>query len=668
MIIKGGPIQTSAGHKNTAIHIFQGPKNEAITPLQGNPSIMEDMVMDAQNAGLKYGFHHFKISPDKEITRDEAFTDFQAIAREYGFNLDDAVIVEHRKPRTIKENSPIHWHMIAPHMNPRTGRALDCRNSYKRNEKLSRLSEIRTGQKIGKGRHNRAVFHALNAEGKKQEAQAIQHITTEELPEASFSMNSQRKAERKGISLPTEKAKITAIWKASDDLKAFLAGLHDAGLTFKAGDKKETFIIEREGVLIGAVNRLLKIKKADFLTAYNNIKEEDLKNVQLDEITKPAPKGIGLIKKAKAKDPDEYDTPESDEPDYFAEQFRAEPQDNTLQRDIEGGDFSTSGNEPDFGIDTENTNGRAEPDRIITGDIKSNLEQSARADKSTFSHSELAITSAKINAQFNHKIVLVDIAHNRPITPEYIDEIKERLKTIKSDDKEYFSGVYANLKEQNREIYKYNKTLDNDAIMLIIDAFCRLLFGYTLYKSKTIPLPVDYPRIESPVDKDTFDSMKSKDQKTIVFHAIVQFRASYRRHENFSKKFELPSDFSNFQSFLKKYEGDFMAEEMINMFPDVYIRELSKSENKIEKQVAEELKKIRNGQESKYTEYNAKDLKDCIETVAGEIQNSIENKRLDEQLARDVAQFYESYGDNITAIEKPKPDSNIIAIENNFKI
>ena len=236
-------------------------KNEKIIPLQGNAFQMQDMVFDAKNFGLKYGFHHFKISPEKTISREEAFKEFNEIAKEYGFNLDDAVIVEHKKPRATSENSDVHWHVIVPHLNPRTGKALDIRNSYKRNEKLCRLSELRTGQTILNGKHNKSVIKQLQKEGKTAEAQALNVIADAEPAQSAFSTITQKRAERQGISVPKEKLLIEQIWKQADGMKAFVAGLSEAGLTLKEGNKKDTYIIERDGVFIGSVNRLLKKKE-----------------------------------------------------------------------------------------------------------------------------------------------------------------------------------------------------------------------------------------------------------------------------------------------------------------------------------------------------------------------------------------------------------------------
>ncbi|AQS83894.1 hypothetical protein A0U92_02925 [Acetobacter aceti] len=650
MIIKGGPILSKNGHADTADHIFNGPKNERITALQGNPFIMQDMVFDAKNFGLKYGFHHFKISPDKLISREQAYKDFEAIAKEYSFNLSDAVIVEHQKQRSKKDNSAIHWHLIAPHFNHVTGKALDCRNSYKRNEKLSRLSEIRTGQTIIQGRHNKAVFYALEKEGKTAEAQAIQHITTGELPSASFSVNQQRKAERAGISLPNEKATIENIWKASDGLKAFISGLESEGFTFQAGTKKDTYIIEKNGTLIGSANRLLKMKKGEFAQLY-----KEMNNVQLDEKEAPATAKKGLIKKASNRQSDDYENEPSDQHDDARAEATAGNAESYILRSEESARRNSGNPEPDAG-----SGRRAEPDRIIAREPESDSKKSGSADTRNQRNAKNAIATAKINGL--KSIKLSDISHVRIVDDDYIDEIKTRLKQIKADDAEYFDGVYKNLKAQNREVYKYNKSIDNDAISLIIDAICRILFGYTIKQQKAQPLPVSYPRIESPVDREAFDAMKPRDQRSIIFNALVQFRASYRRHDNFNKRFNLPSDFPDFQSFLKAYEGDFMADEMANMYPSIYIRELEKSESEQDKMTAKELRKLEAGEVSQYTQHTASDLRECICSIHGEISESMkleaDNKKLDEALKAQLEEWNQMQSVK-NPRQQPEP-SNII--------
>ncbi|MCX2563697.1 hypothetical protein [Acetobacter thailandicus] len=270
MIIKGGAVSCKSGTSKTASHIFEGPTNEQIEALQGNPEDMKDMLNDARQQGLKYAFEHFKISPEKEITRAEAYKDFQAIADEYGFSLSDSVIVEHRKARQNDENSPIHWHMIAPYLNPETGKAVDLKNNFARNEKLSRLSEIRTGQTLIKGQHNEAVFYTLQKEGKISEANQVKHLMEGDLPLPSYSQDSHQKAGRRGINLPEEKNNIKEIYKLCDGIKSFKSALEEKGYSIKEGNKKDTYIIEKDGLLIGSANRLLSMKKEIFKEEFKN--------------------------------------------------------------------------------------------------------------------------------------------------------------------------------------------------------------------------------------------------------------------------------------------------------------------------------------------------------------------------------------------------------------
>ncbi|AQS84616.1 hypothetical protein A0U92_07290 [Acetobacter aceti] len=196
--------------------------------------------------------------------------------------------------------------------------------------------------------------------------------------------------------------------------------------------------------------------------------------------------------------------------------------------------------------------------------------------------------------------------------------------------KSIFFGIYKNLKEQNKEIYKYNKSIDHDVIALIIDAIMRLLFGVSIRQVKAMPEPITYPRFESPVDKETFDSMSKQDKKSIVFLTFVKLRASYTKHDNFMKKFDMDGRYPSFQAFLQSFSGDYMADEIINMYPFQYIKELEKSENEMDREVAVELKKIMKNESSDYP-YTHDDLKMFINSIRGEIENNkkleIENKK-----------------------------------------
>ncbi|MCP9319147.1 hypothetical protein KBX73_05020 [Acetobacter persici] len=267
MIIQGCAIKTLSGAGNTADHIFAGERNERIEPLQGNRFDMDAMMQDARRAGKTYGFVHFKINPKDLLPPEAVSQEFTALAGEYGFALEDAVIVSHTKPRADGVSSHQHYHLIAPYVDAQ-GKALNLRHSYARNEKLGRLSELRTGQKLTQGQHNRAVYYRLLAEGKVREAEQVKILTEQTRACASHTLTQQRRAERQGLDLPAEKNAIRTLWAECDGMTAFLSGLTQAGYALKVGDKAGTYLIEKHGVLLGSANRLTGIRKQDFRELY----------------------------------------------------------------------------------------------------------------------------------------------------------------------------------------------------------------------------------------------------------------------------------------------------------------------------------------------------------------------------------------------------------------
>lgn len=273
MIIQSKAILASSGAGKTASHIFEGPKNERIETIQGNSYDMDSMVRDAQETGKKYGFVHFKINPKEKILPEQARQDFQAISKEYGFNLNDCTIVKHIKPRADGTSSNEHYHLIAPYVDSH-GKALNMRSSFARNEKLGRLSEIRTGQALTQGQHNRAVYHQLMDEGQIEQAEQVKSLISRDRTHHAHTVNQQRTAEKRGIDLPAEKQAIRQLWKASDGMKAFKSALQSQGYEMKAGDKANTYIIEKNGVLVGAGNRLTGTKKDDFAKQYKEYEND----------------------------------------------------------------------------------------------------------------------------------------------------------------------------------------------------------------------------------------------------------------------------------------------------------------------------------------------------------------------------------------------------------
>ncbi|GBQ52319.1 hypothetical protein AA15973_2739 [Komagataeibacter sucrofermentans DSM 15973] len=626
----------SAGHQKTAKHIFSGPANEQITPLQGCPETMEDMMQDAHNAGLKYGFHHFKISPDKEISREQAQEDFKAISKEYGFELNDCVIVEHRKKRATASNSPIHWHLIAPHLNPQTGKALNMRNNYKRNEKLSRLSEIRTGQKILTGKHNKAVFKQLLDEGKTAQAKAIQHTTSAPLPHASYGEETRRIAERQGLSLPDEKARISAIWKQCDGIKAFISALNENGFLLKKGIKKDTFIIERDGVLVGSASRLLKIKKQDFAKMFNDYKEQTNEIMaEQNENGRKKETDTNTKKADSAKTKNDHTT--------------------TRKPDIDEGE---SGHRTDFGFANRQTRKRpARPDSADFRPVEHDSGTEQRDYKKPVAHSKNVIASAKIRKRGDFK----KREKFAIITPEYLQNIKDKLAKEKTGNRDFYREQYKNIKDQEYHIDTYNKSIDANVSLLLVDMFLRL-FGYSIRKNKPTPI-IKKPDVQPPVSREDFDLMTEQEKKTVTYKALGLYRSAYMTYSNLCKKHDVPH--AGFQEWLNDLGNDYMSEQIANLFPELYMKELDKSANEYDKLTLIELRKIWNGETSKYESQFADidGLKTHITHAHGEIREHIriedENKTLDKLIAQQAQEYHQQVsGHQTDQNQTPEQDAS----------
>lgn len=672
MLIKSTRIQSESGPKALINHVFdKAEENEEIRVIYGDRSVVESMMQTARDMNKKYGVRHFTISSFERLTEQQRLEARQLTAQEYGFDLFDCVVVRHTKARENNAGDEQHEHLLVPEIQA-NGRVLDNRANRLRNEKISRHFEIQNGFRIVPGKWNQAVAKAFTQAGQYDFANQMAEACQIERPGASYSSEKKEELKRKGKSLPAIKTDINNIWKQSDGIKSFIAGMKDNGFRIEQGTKnnKSYIIYDEDNTQIGSVSRILKdVRQNDFFTMMEDYNDGIIRKQEKTAVREPAKKAAGLIKKNKSIDYDEEGYESSECP---ADGNDAENED--LQRDILGSEESTRGNISDSGTDSEIARGWSEPDRIAPGIIEPDSKKSGRADESTFSHPQLVIASAKIKIHLNQSAKFHNISHVRPLTPEYIQEIKERVKSYGKDDKEYFTGIYKNLKEQNREIYKYNKSIDHDMIALIIDAIMRLLFGVSIRQGKAMPEPITYPRFESPIDKDTFDSMSKQDKKSIVFLTFVKLRASYTKHDNFMKKFDMPDRYPSFQAFLQSFAGDFMTDEIINMYPAQYIKELEKSEHEMDREVAIELRKIMKNESSDYP-YAQEDLKMFINSIRGEIENNkiieLENKKINEELSKQMAQFYEAYGENVTPITQEKTiihnDENIIEIGNHFR-
>lgn len=253
MIIKATRIKATSGPYALAAHVFHGAGNEQIEVLRGSEAYLAEMFKDAVWAGHSYAVRHFVISPAR-YSRETLSSATRKLADEFGFDLGDAVIIKHHKPRADgSETADRHLHMLVPEMTG-DGRVLSCGFMYARHEKIARLVELETGEPLTKGRHNRAVHQALIQSGQTQEAAHMRALTEGPPAMSAYSTRQFQRAKRLGYNL----AEIHQLLKGKQGrrLDAALETLRADGLSCLAGTGGESVLVTSDRQVIASLDRL----------------------------------------------------------------------------------------------------------------------------------------------------------------------------------------------------------------------------------------------------------------------------------------------------------------------------------------------------------------------------------------------------------------------------
>lgn len=249
MIIQATRISTKSGPGALVAHVFNGDDNEEINVLRGSPDNVSSMFRTAKKD--TYSVRHFIISPSVLAERNVCKDAVKALADEFGFHLDDAVIVEHKKKRATG-GADRHWHVMVPERVPGQN-VLSSKHMYQRHEKICRLLELKHGEKITKGRHNRAVVQALEKSGDLASVDKLMELT-KGLPSQSAFTNSQfQSAKREGINLSQIKAALKD--KSVVEIGHELAKLEKYGLQLVRGDDPQIVVLMKDEKSFGSVAR-----------------------------------------------------------------------------------------------------------------------------------------------------------------------------------------------------------------------------------------------------------------------------------------------------------------------------------------------------------------------------------------------------------------------------
>lgn len=279
MIIKQTRIPTGQG-ANLRAYLTSPGENETVENLSGDLMNIgfNDMISGAM--GLTYSTRHVIISPSERLELDDLAKVIEQVCDEFDVpesSRQRLAVVLHEKARTDdNEGARFHYHVAIPEVDDQTGRVLSSSFFKMRNEKLSRLAELTLGHEVVPGRFNREVYTALEGAGvdvRRYEQALREACRREGLQEsgwldyrarASFSPDTQHAAERK--TAPEDQFRSPQqvrehIKTLGRDPAAIITALEADGFEISPGRKPGAWIVSRDGVPFGSLDRLAKIKK-----------------------------------------------------------------------------------------------------------------------------------------------------------------------------------------------------------------------------------------------------------------------------------------------------------------------------------------------------------------------------------------------------------------------
>ena len=255
MIIKSKPTKSATGINRLYTYLTERSENDDIRTVGGSKLDMLTTWQDAKSYGRKNSFQHFILSSKETLTNEQFKDCCEMLGDEFGFSTksDIALAVIHTKNRH-GEADDRHFHLVVKNVDD-NGKTLNMSHSYARQEKIARQFELKHGLELTKGKHNKAILHAVGIE----DAQRLQHLA-EGLP-----ANGTRHNELRASKPETETIKIEAkeLWKQSNDFQSFKDAIEGKGWHIKPGTKKPEVLIltDENDKFIGSLNRILSLKK-----------------------------------------------------------------------------------------------------------------------------------------------------------------------------------------------------------------------------------------------------------------------------------------------------------------------------------------------------------------------------------------------------------------------
>ena len=241
MIIKG---RSRGGADELATHLMRVDTNERLEIIETRGTVATDvrgalreMLAVSAGARCKRGLYHASINVrvEERMTAEQWRATIDRLETRLGLSGHARVVVMHEK--LGREHVHVVWSRVDERM-----RAVADSFNYRAHEEVAREMERALGHEYTQGAHVEREDAAR--------------------PDRTLSHRDQQQAGRTGVDIEALTREITALWRATDTGRAFVAALRDKGYRAALGDKRVLVVIDQAGGVHALARRIEGVKTA----------------------------------------------------------------------------------------------------------------------------------------------------------------------------------------------------------------------------------------------------------------------------------------------------------------------------------------------------------------------------------------------------------------------
>lgn len=269
--------RTRRDSRNLAAHLMkeQGVAVEIVNSSAPDlRAVMADMELARDGSSADAAFLHIFISPSRDMSRDELRQAGELVLRHFGAEEHQAAFVYHDKPRRGGEGGR-HLHLVVGRIGL-DGDVLPAGFEIIRMETAMRIAEFEMGEPATLGRHHASGLRWLRANGREDVADWLEdaHGSDPDKPTSAASPSKRQALARQGLELADAAEVVRSAWSASDGGRSFAVALRAEGLEVVSGKKAGVFVVRHGDVEIGALDRIVKLKRREVAARMEGIEYE----------------------------------------------------------------------------------------------------------------------------------------------------------------------------------------------------------------------------------------------------------------------------------------------------------------------------------------------------------------------------------------------------------